>query len=526
MTFRFLNETLPQGNGCWGENAPSQLWRYNLHYFDDLNAFDAGARHAWHVEAIARWIRDHPPGSGDAWAPYPTSLRVVNWIKWALGGAILEAPVVDSLAMQVRALRQRLEYHLLGNHLFANAKALVFAGLFFEGEAADRWLEKGMTILAREMPEQILPDGGQFERSPMYHALALEDMLDLINVATVFPGGVPRKWQAFVGSWPGLVKRMREWLAAMCHPDGEIAFFNDAAIGIAPSPAELEWYAGELICPSPLPLSRERERGKNQVDGDGMGKADSKILPSPACGRGVGGEGSNPLRVLHLADSGYVRADVPDAALLMDVAPVGPDYLPGHAHADTLSFELSLFGERVIVNGGTSRYGLGPEREAERGTPAHSTVTVNGENSSEVWAGFRVARRARPFDLSLARDGERLEVSCAHDGYRRLPGRPVHRRSWLFQPGSLRVEDRVEGRFESAVARFHLYPAVECTVDESGYSGHLRVPEGREVRWRASGGTVRVERSFYCPEFGRRDATQCLAVEFDGADSMSMELTW
>ena len=39
---------------------------------------------------------------------------------------------------------------------------------------------------------------------------------------------------------------------------------------------------------------------------------------------------------------------------IFDVAPLGPDYLPGHGHADTLSFELSLFGHRFITNSGTS----------------------------------------------------------------------------------------------------------------------------------------------------------------------------
>jgi uncharacterized heparinase superfamily protein len=491
MTFRFLSETRRIVEKPWGVDAPSQLWRYNLHYFDDLSAFEAGTRHRWHVEAIANWIRDNPPGNSDAWAPYPTSLRVVNWIKWALGGAALEAPAIHSLAMQVRTLSQRLEYHLLGNHLFANAKALVFAGLFFEGREADRWLEKGMTILAREIPEQILADGGQFERSPMYHALALEDVLDLINVANAFCDGVPRKRKTFVDSWTALAQQMRTWLTAMCHPDGEISFFNDAAIGIAPSPAELERYASKVVG-----------------------------APEPAAAA------ADSFRVLHLAQTGYVRADALDAALLLDVAPVGPDYLPGHAHADTLSFELSLFGQRVIVNGGTSRYGLGPEREAERGTPAHSTLTVDGEDSSEVWAGFRVARRARPFDLAVSYEGQRLRVSCAHDGYRRLAGRPVHRRVWVLQPGVLRVEDWVEGRFKSAVARFHLHPAVECTLDASGSSGRLLVTGGQAVRWRASGGSARIESSFYCREFGRRDPTRCLAVEFGGASPICMELTW
>jgi uncharacterized heparinase superfamily protein len=490
MTFRFLNETRALAEAHSDGSPPSALWTYNLHYFDDLNAFDAEARRRWHIEAMASWIRDYPPGHDDAWDPYPTSLRVVNWIKWALGGATLDEPAIQSLAMQVRALRQRLEYHLLGNHLFANGKALVFAGLFFEGSESDRWLDKGMTILAQQMPEQILRDGGQFERSPMYHSLALEDMLDLVNVTTAFRSGVPERWSTFVDSWPTLAKRMRTWLLAMRHPDGEISFFNDSAIGIAPSPAELDRYAGEVV-------------GGLVTDTSGSGS----------------------VRLFHLTESGYVRADAPGAALLIDVAPIGPDYLPAHAHADTLSFELSLFNQRAIVNGGTSRYGIGPERNAERGTPAHSTVTIDDQDSSEVWAGFRVARRARPIDLVIVATAEDIQVSCAHDGYTRLSGRPVHRRIWRLRPGTLRVEDSVEGRYHSAVARFHLHPLVVPTMDESRISGRLRLPGGKEVPWRA-GGPARIEESNYAPEFGRRLPTKCLALTMQGSAPVWIELSW
>ena len=66
--------------------------------------------------------------------------------------------------MQARWLARRVEWHLLANHLFVNAKALVFAGLFFEGPEADRWLSTGISILREEIDEQILPDGAQFER--------------------------------------------------------------------------------------------------------------------------------------------------------------------------------------------------------------------------------------------------------------------------------------------------------------------------------------------------------------------------
>jgi len=156
-----------------------------------------------------------------------------------------------------------------------------------------------------------------------------------------------------------------------------ISFFNDAALGIAANFAALAAYSERL-----------------------------RIVPSVMATKG---------RCVHLADSGYVRLQQGNAAALLDVARIGPDYLPGHAHADTLSFELSLFGQRVVVNSGTSQYGLGAERLRQRGTAAHSTVEVDGSDSSEVWGGFRVARRARPFGLVITDEDQGLQVICAHD---------------------------------------------------------------------------------------------------------------
>ncbi|HCU53581.1 MAG TPA: heparinase [Gammaproteobacteria bacterium] len=495
--FRFLNEehSLDSQND-WDRQNIGKLWRYNLHYFDDLNAEGTATRTDWHRNLIQRWVSENPPGQGTGWEPYPTSLRIVNWIKWALRGNSLEPEWLHSLTAQVRWLTKRLESHLLGNHLFANAKALVSAGFYFKGHEAADWLERGLSILAREFPEQILSDGGHFERSPMYHALATEDVLDLINLANTYQLVLPDRWRGFVDTWKESACRMQRWLEAMSHPDGEISFFNDAAIGIAMKPARLKRY---LL---------------NLTGNDAAKEANSE--------RPTNGQ----LQMLHLQESGYVRVNDAVSTLLIDAAPVGPDYLPGHAHADTLSFELSVFGQRVIVNGGTSRYGLGEEREAERGTPAHSTVTIDGQNSSEVWAGFRVARRAKPQDLSILREHDGVRISCAHDGYCRLPGRPVHRRTWASRPGSLSVEDSIEGHYTSAVARFHLHPEVICEMSEEDGVGYLKFPAGNSIRWQAKGGKAKIEASQYCPEFGRCLPTQCISVMMNGETKMHFELFW
>lgn len=474
---RFLNVdgelTSP---GDWNRDDREALWLYNLHYFDDLNAFGADERDDWHEALVDRWILENPPGEGVGWQPYPLSLRLVNWIKWMLGSpGRAHDDRLHSLAVQARWLRGRLEKHLLGNHLFSNAKALAFAGALFEGNEARGWLDTAFQILSNELREQILPDGGQFERSPMYHALALEDMLDLVNLSRVAPAAFESAGTTSKTELERTACRMGLWLRVMCHPDGELSFFNDAAFGIAPALSELERYATEL----------------------------GIVFPSPEA----------PLHVLR--ESGYARCEQGSAVALLDVAPVGPDYLPGHAHADTLSFELSVDGRRVVVNGGTSVYGTGPERQRQRGTAAHSTVVVDGENSSEVWAGFRVARRASPFGLESRAIDDGVEVGCSHDGYRRLRGRCTHSRRWRMRETSMSVQDEVSGRYGTAIARFHLHPAVKVSREANGEL-QLTAPGMRRVKVVVSRGDATVVDETWHPEFGLSMNSRCIDVRLTG----------
>jgi uncharacterized heparinase superfamily protein len=483
--FQFLNQQHTVSDArAWNDPAREKLWLYNLHYFDDLNAEGSEQRATWQRALLSRWVAENPPGQGAGWEPYPLGLRIVNWIKWCAAGNAPEPAWLHSLAVQARFLSGRLERHLLGNHLFANAKALVFAGLFFDGSEAAHWLSMGMSILEQEIPEQILADGGQFERSPMYHALALEDMLDLINISRRYAKDIPARWQPQVASWPQVAARMRRWLNAMCHPDGEIAFFNDAAIGVAPAPAALHSYAQSL-------------------------------------GVASGGEIES---LTHLEQSGYLRMNLGACVALLDAAPVGPDYLPAHAHADTLSFELSLFGSRVLVNSGTSCYGVSAERARQRGTAAHNTVVVDGENSSEVWGGFRVARRARPVALAVTREGETMRVASSHDGYLRLPGRVTHRRAWTLVAGALHISDELLGQYRQAEARLHLHPAI--SVGEANTNSALLVlAQGQRVQVSVSGGALRVAPATWHPEFGQSIANVCLVVEFNSA-VVNTRITW
>lgn len=466
-----------------GWNAPGQdkLWLYNLHYFDDLNTEGATGRRGLQAKWIARWIDENRAGHGVGWEPYPTSLRIVNWVKAFLGNLEPSMQMLSSLGCQAQYLSKDLEFHLRGNHLFANAKALIFAGCYFQGDYPDRWFSKGMNILVRELEEQVLDDGGNFELSPMYHAIMLHDILDLINIAQVYPkrfDNVP------VNNWRRQAQKMLRWLSLMSHPDGDIAFFNDAATGVAPTVKQLADYAEELGVTADL----------------------------------------NCAGINHLPNSGYIRIGRDPIDLMIDAAPLGPDYLPGHAHADTLSFELSLHGQRLFVNSGTSEYGVGEGRLRQRKTAAHNTVEVDGVDSSEVWGGFRVARRAYPQHISLHNEADTVEISAAHGGYRRLPGKVTHRRRWVLNGDRLQVHDHLDGSFNSARAFLHLHPRVSVEWQKPT-ACMLQMPDGGGVQVIVRGGDLNVEPSTWHPGFGQECPSQRLVVTLS-AQTLEMEIIY
>ena len=496
QSFYFLNVSHDLTSADdWNNEHWEKLWLYNLHYFDDLNAADAKQRTEWHRGLFHHWINENHVGVGNGWEPYPSSLRIVNWIKWGIGGDRLKYEWLNSLTVQVRFLSQNIETHLLGNHIFANAKALLFAGLFFEGNEAEEWYRTGKKLVERELPEQLLEDGGNFELSTMYHQIFLEDLLDILNIHRTYSMDPPVGLEERI---PPMVK----WLDTMCHPDGDISFFNDAALGVTPSVIEMKSYLDRI-------LGFTRLTG-SCFDNNSPENTENHVYPV------------NDVLV-DLPDSGYSRVEMGDAVAMIDRAAIGPDYLPGHGHADTFSFELSLFGQRVVVNSGTSFYGTGKQRQLERGTAAHSTVVIDGENSSEIWNGFRVARRARVFAREQSEGEGVVRLTACHDGYKRLFGKPEHCREWKIEYGLITINDKISGKgLHEVVSVLPLHPDVEVVNVENNMAT-LDV-DGHEVVVTVDGrGELEVVIGYYHPEFGL--SIENRKIMFRNSDKLPIELT-
>jgi uncharacterized heparinase superfamily protein len=480
--FTFLNHASTAGAGPIDWQAPdmSRLWQYHLHYADFVAALALGAQRGdderWSDDALALvedWIGANPPGRRPGWDPYPLSLRVVNWViaLAALGPRVDEerrGRIAGSLAAQGRFLARHLEWHLGGNHLLKNAKALFILGVALDCPEAEAWRARGRRLLLDEVERQILADGGHVERSPLYHGIVLEDVLDVLALAGAT--GPPLLSGPELAALGDAARRMTTWLARMRHPDGGLALFNDCVVAGEPEPAALLAYAARVL----------------------------DCEPSPA-------------GAVALAESGYFVVERGEARGVVDCGAIGPDELPAHAHADTLSFELSWAGRRVVVDAGTAEYALDDLRRYVRSTAAHNTVRVDEVEQSEVWDSFRVGRRARPGRARLATVGEDVVFAGAHDGYARLG--VIHHRHIVATDTAWVVVDELRGRgrhrFESYL---HLHPDLRL---EAGEQAWRVVGERGDLRVRPIGAvTCQEAQGWYCPDWGR--ATRAPALVFRG----------
>lgn len=477
--FTFLNEVNQLSVVGWDNPSQSKLWRYNLHYFDCLNQLELDNEEVQlQNNLISKWIRENPYGKGTGWEPYPTSLRIINWIKWHFKTNSLSAEAKLSLWNQVNWLAGLPEFHLLGNHLFINVKALLFASAIFGLNEDSTNYRKALKILMKEISEQFLEDGAHFELSPMYHALAMEDLLDLYQLKSSLPKNFPSQ------EIQEKFNRGMKWLHYMSYRSGELAHFNDCANDIAPTLSELN------------------ELGQ-------------KV--------GLKGALNSDIKFNYFKDSGFVVFKNETVHLVADIGDIGPDYLPGHAHADSLSFELAIKGKRVIVNSGTGEYGLSEERLRQRSTAAHSTIELDGKSSSEVWSGFRVAQRARITEVEICEEDKRLEFAAVHDGYTRIKSKPLHKRNWKLNDSSIEIIDVVSGSGNSVQLRYYLHPDIHVDIHDdslilSTSSEKLAIIRTAQI--------VQVVDSTYHDKFGSFRKNKCLLITGTTPFSSKVSISW
>lgn len=454
--FTFLNLTYNfVENIDWNYPKFGKLWTYNLTYFDYLQqkAMDKDAGE----ELIYSFI-DHMDVIKEGLEPYPLSLRVVNWIKFLTQHKIKDQKIDDSLLAQYYILMDNLEFHLLGNHLLENAFSLLFGAYYFQDE---KLYMRAKNLIIKELKEQILDDGAHFELSPMYHQLILFRVLDCINLVK----NNPYKKQELLSLLEDKARSMLNWINTMTFKNGNIPLFNDSSKHIAPTTTRLNDYAKKL-----------------------------KFNHQP------------PTTNYQLSSSGYRKYVQPSYELIVDVGNIGPDYIPGHAHADTFNFELYVDKKPFIVDTGISTYEKNKVRHLERSTESHNTVKIFGTNQSQVWGGFRVGKRAQIISLVETKD----QIIASHDGYKKLG--VVHQRSFISRKKGIEIRDRLIGKKVGGKTYFHLHPSIRNIVIEKD---QVNFPDlNRQIKF--YGDNMKIEKGIfeYALGFNRIKKSTLLRVSF------------
>jgi uncharacterized heparinase superfamily protein len=474
LTLKFLNEervlAMPIEWRPDDLKTGTRLWLLNMHYMEFLEALDSEES----INIIGQWIDSNLPYDKgywlDNWNCYSLSIRVVVWMQFlARIGITVEnkllSTIHSSLKAQIRFLVNNLELDIGGNHLIKNIKALLWASKYFSGEEAMKWQTLGAHLLKQEICEQILSDGMHYELSPAYHCQVFADLLECYRVLD--NGELKQLLQVKLDG-------MAQVVCDLTHPDDQISLFNDSGLNMAYQPAEcLEVY--------------ERLFNKSVIRN----------------------------RVIQYDAAGYYGLHNDNDSVIVDCGNLAPDFLPAHGHGDALAFEWSVAGLRIVIDPGVYEYNTGEWRQYSRSTISHNTLTLDNLDQSEFWKAFRVGRRAKVVRREVKASEDGLKIDASHDGYKRMHGMPVHRRTFDMKPGYIHIEDFVQGGDgQEAISRIMLHP--DCTVEQKGK--HTVIVNRGDVRIKVdSNKTISVSPAWCFLNFGEKHQTNQLCIHIGNA---------
>jgi uncharacterized heparinase superfamily protein len=404
----------------WQAASQGPLFAYHLHQHEYLRLAECSPLEK--RTRILDWIENHRAGIG--WDPHPISLRLLCWGKLLLTPGALEsdetlrAEMRRSMAEQADVLARGLEVRLQANHLLTNLIALVWTRMLLEEDERSAG-EDHVGSLVREIADQIRPDGGHEERSPMYHSLLLENLLDLRNLGLVNPTRISDELMEVLLE---AVSRMLAALDLYTLPDGRIALLADSAFDVAAEPALLRDYAARL-------------------------GVDVKTHSGAGC----------------LPQTGYVRLCAGAFDLLASVAGPSPAHQPGHAHCDALAFELAVDGVRLVTDTGLYEYLPGLKRDRARATASHATLQIDGEEQAEIWAAHRVGGRPEVALMAWDESGS-AEATCR--GWSRKA--TLHRRLFTITSDGVAILDHVDGPSRTIRSCFPIDPLWQVERTASG----------------------------------------------------------
>ena len=369
--------------------------------------------------------------------------------------------ILDTIYLHAWWISKRLSlYSSLGNHIICECLGLIFAGAVFRKTGEGRqWLEKGFSLLKKELDHQILDDGGPAEQSLSYHRF----VLDLY------------------------------WLAVDFLEKNKLHDCRDIKSRLV---------KGENF------LNAFQDNSGNFLS---IGDSDDGYAVAP----GIAPKRFKPDRIKHgirvFKKSGYtVIKSENRVTFTFDHGPLGMSPLYNHGHADALSVTLSKDDKEILADPGTYRYNGVPEfRRYFKGTRAHNTITIDGLDQAVQETGFIWSHTYKAEILKVAEQKDELFVKAHHDGYTRLNTPVRHKRSILFfDKTTFLIKDTFSGKgIHDFELNYHLHPDAVCSrnhdwwqIDNQGAKVFIRLSD--ELDFLFVKGQEDPLHGWYSPEYG------------------------
>lgn len=457
------------------EEGDHQMWSVKLGHMGFLcPLLFAGSDEALNtVLKVIRSFRSSvsvtDPGAFNTyWFPYGVSHRVLALTSGYLIAASkrnlpeeLKAEISKFLQQNVAFIIDNIEYELGNNHIERNLAALCI--YFSHTESVPDWIRKKINRDIRNLLDKtILADGGQIERSPMYQGLSIASQ----SVWAETPFLEDSLRQDIIQ----MLAKARHAFSVLCHPDGEVALFNDS------------WH-------HEVPVWR-----------------------GPAAPAG---------RVL-LSQSGYARLATGLDVCILDAGALGPRWNPGHGHADFLSIEISLGGKRLVVDPGTSRYNTGAERGRERSAAAHNGPVWKGYEPVSFLGCFKIGRMA---EAHLISDTE-LPFLTVAGIFRDGPGVMIRVVKHYPDQGFLIAD--IWNKKEPVGQLNWLIPSIWSAKKKGNllYLSHHHDDHSTVFQGLKQSGESVLSESFYSMHYGRRDSATQITITPEKSSSSQSSLVW
>ncbi len=397
---------------------------------------------------LESWFDQCPYPNGVHWtSSLELAMRLLNWsAAWHLlggadsalfagaPGAAFKRCWLDSIYRHCHFIAGRFSRHSsANNHLFGE-----YAGLYVAASTwccwpdSARWLDVARAGLEREALEQNTADGVNREQAISYHHEVMTLMLLCQRVAQAGGG-------SFSAAYLERLERMAEFVASLMDVAGNVPTFGDAddaqMLGLAPEPGGSRYRS--LLASCALLFGRADFKGKAErlddwnrwlFGADGVRRWEA-MRPAPMPPTTAFADGGYYILG---SDFGTPR----EVRIVADCGPLGYLSIAAHGHADALSLTLSASGLELLVDPGTYAYhAQGFWRDYFRGTPAHNTVSVDGQDQSVSGGNFMWLHKAESRLLHFTHPAQGAQrFAATHDGYLRLRDPVRHTRQLDYDP--------------------------------------------------------------------------------------------